>query len=214
MAELERTERTTIKRLPTRGSYDREVIEAILDAGLVCHVGFVVDGQPFVIPTVYVRQGLRLYVHGSAASRMLLAARHTIPLCVTVTHLDGLVLARSAFHHSVNYRSVVVLGTATEVVAREEKLAALEALVERVAPGRSSEVRAPTEQELRATRVLVLPVNEASAKVRSGGPLDDEEDYGLPCWAGVIPLRTTPEAPVPDARLPGGVPVPRVRAPG
>jgi hypothetical protein len=214
MAELERTERTTIKRLPTRGSYDREVIEAILDAGLVCHVGFVADGQPFVIPTVYVRVGERLYVHGSAASRMLLAARQMIPLCVTVTHLDGLVLARSAFHQSVNYRSVVVLGAATEVVAREEKLRALEALVERVAPGRWREVRGPSEQELKATRVLVLPVSEASAKVRSGGPLDDEADYALPCWAGVIPLRTIAELPVPDARLPAGVPVPRVRAPG
>jgi nitroimidazol reductase NimA-like FMN-containing flavoprotein (pyridoxamine 5'-phosphate oxidase superfamily) len=214
MAELERTERTTIKRLPARGSYDREVIAAILDAGLVCHVGFVVDGQPFVIPTVYVRVGERLYVHGSAASRMLLAARQTIPLCITVTHLDGLVLARSAFHQSVNYRSVVVLGAATEVVAREEKLRALEALIERVAPGRWGEVRGPSEPELRATRVLVLPVTEASAKVRSGGPLDDEEDYALPCWAGVIPLRTMPEAPIPDARLTAGVPVPRVRAPG
>ena len=214
MAELERTERTTIKRLPTRGSYDREVIEAILDAGLVCHVGFVADGQPFVIPTVYVRVGERLYVHGSAASRMLLAARQTIPLCVTVTHLDGLVLARSAFHQSVNYRSVVVLGAAAEVVAREEKLRALEALVERVAPGRWREVRGPSEQELKATRVLVLPVSEASAKVRSGGPLDDEADYALPCWAGVIPLRTIAELPVPDARLPASVPVPRVRAPG
>jgi nitroimidazol reductase NimA-like FMN-containing flavoprotein (pyridoxamine 5'-phosphate oxidase superfamily) len=213
MAELERTERTTIKRLPTRGSYDREVIEAILDAGLVCHVGFVADGQPFVIPTVYVRVGERLYLHGSAASRMLLAARQ-IPLCVTVTHLDGLVLARSAFHQSVNYRSVVVLGAATEVVVREEKLRALEALVERVAPGRWREVRGPSEQELKATRVLVLPVSEASAKVRSGGPLDDEADYALPCWAGVIPLRTMPEVAVPDARLPAGVPVPRVRAPG
>src|SRR5262245_21967742 len=177
MAELERTERTTIKRLPARGSYDREVIEAILDAGLVCHVGFVVDGQPFVIPTVYVRVGARLYVHGSAASRMLLAARQAIPLCVTVTHLDGLVLARSAFHQSVNYRSVVVLGAATEVVASEEKLGALEALIERVAPGRWCEVRRPSEQELRATRVLALPLSEASAKVRSGGPLDDEADY-------------------------------------
>ena len=213
MAELERTERTTVKRLPARGSYERDVVHGILDAGLVCHLGFVADGQPYVIPTVYVRVGDRLYVHGSAASRMLLAGRAGVPLCVTVTHLDGLVLARSAFHQSVNYRSVVILATATEVVERAEKVAALQALVERVAPGRWREVRPPTEQELKATRVLVLPVSEASAKVRTGGPLDDEADYALPCWAGVVPLRVTALPPVPDARLTSSAPPPAVRPP-
>jgi uncharacterized protein len=213
MTELERTERTTVKRLPARGSYERDVVHGILDAGLVCHLGFVADGQPYVIPTVYVRVGERLYVHGSAASRMLLAGRDGVPLCVTVTHLDGLVFARSAFHQSVNYRSVVILGTATEVVERAEKVAALQALVERVAPGRWREVRPPTEQELKATRVLVLPVSEASAKVRTGGPLDDEADYALPCWAGVVPLRVTALPPVPDARLTSAAPPPAVRPP-
>jgi hypothetical protein len=197
------TDRTRVRRLPARASYDRTVIDGILDEALVCHVGFAVEGQPYVIPTVHARAGDRLYLHGSAASRMLRTLAGGVEVCVTVTLLDGVVLARSAFHHSLNYRSVVILGTATALTDPDEKLAALERIVEHVAPGRSAEVRPPNAQELRATLVLAVPVTEASAKIRAGGPLDDEDDYALPCWAGVIPLRLTPLAPVPDARLAG-----------
>ena len=197
------TDRTRVRRLPARASYDRAVIDSILDEALVCHVGFAVEGQPYVIPTVHARAGDRLYLHGSAASRMLRTLAGGVEVCVTVTLLDGVVLARSAFHHSLNYRSVVILGTATALTDPDEKLAALERIVEHVAPGRSAEVRPPNAQELRATLVLAVPVTEASAKIRAGGPLDDEDDYALPCWAGVIPLRLTPLAPVPDARLAG-----------
>src|SRR5438093_6317808 len=170
------TDRTRVRRLPARASYERATIDAILDEGLVCHVGFTVDGQPYVIPTVYARVGDELYIHGSAASRMLRTLEDGVPVCLTVTLLDGLVLARSAFHHSVNYRSVVVLGTATEVTGREEKLAALRAVVEHVVPERWEDVRAPTDQELRATTVLRLPLAEVSAKIRTGFPLDDADD--------------------------------------
>jgi len=202
------TERTAIQRLPKRGVYDRVVLHEILDEALWCHVGFVSGGQPYVIPTIHARVGDRLYVHGSAASRMLRTLGRGVPVCVTVSLLDGLVLARSAFHHSMNYRSVVVLGTAAEVTEREEKTRALEAIVEHVVPGRSAEVRGPNELELKATTVLRLPIEEASAKVRTGPPIDDEEDYALPCWAGVLPLRLTPRKPEADPRLPAGVPVP------
>lgn len=202
---LRRTDRTTVKRLPERGRYDRAVVDAILDEALTCHLGFVVDGQPFVIPTIHARLGATLYVHGSAASRMLRAAKAGPPVCVTVTLVDGLVMARSAFHHSMNYRSVVVLGPAREVTDPEEKTAALRAVVEHVAAGRWDEVRWPNELELKATTVLALAIDEASAKVRAGGPKDDEEDYALDCWAGVIPLRLTAAAPVPDERLKTGV---------
>ncbi len=178
-----------MRRLPSRGAYDRETIYAILDEALICHVGFVVDGQPFVIPTIYWRDGDTLYFHGSAASRMLRTLRGGVDACVTVTLLDGLVMARSAFHHSMNYRSVVVFGNAREVAEREEKLRALERLVEHIAPGRSAEVRGPSESELRQTLVLALPLHEASAKVRTGPPIDDVDDYKLPVWAGVVPLR-------------------------
>jgi nitroimidazol reductase NimA-like FMN-containing flavoprotein (pyridoxamine 5'-phosphate oxidase superfamily) len=201
MAQLQLTERTTVHRMPKRGVYDRNAVEAILDEGFFCHVGFALDGQPYVIPTIHARMGEQLYIHGSAASRMLRTVREGIPVCVTVTLLDGLVLARSAFHHSMNYRSVVILGTACEVTDRTERLAAFEAIVEHVVPGRWQEVRWPTEQELKATLVLKLPINEASAKVRTGPPLDDEEDYQLPCWAGELPLRHVPQTPVPDSRL-------------
>jgi nitroimidazol reductase NimA-like FMN-containing flavoprotein (pyridoxamine 5'-phosphate oxidase superfamily) len=205
MAEIEATERTTLRRLPKRGSYDIDVIHRILDEALVCHVGFVADGQPFVIPTTYGRVGDIVYIHGSAASRMLRTLRTGIPVCVTVTLLDGLVLARSAFHHSMNYRSVVVLGTAEPVEAPEEKLRALDAIVEHVMPGRTKDVRGPNEQELKATLVLRLRLEEASAKVRTGPPIDDEEDYSLPCWAGVVPLRLVASAPVADPRLSPGI---------
>jgi uncharacterized protein len=196
------TDRTRVRRLPARASYERATIDAILDEGLVCHVGFTVDGQPYVIPTVYARVGDELYIHGSAASRMLRTLENGIPVCLTVTLLDGLVLARSAFHHSVNYRSVVVLGTAVPVEDEADKRAALEAIVEHVVPGRTSSVRRPAAKEVRATSVLRLPLVEASAKVRSGPPLDDEDDYGLDCWAGEVPLRMTALAPLADPRLP------------
>jgi nitroimidazol reductase NimA-like FMN-containing flavoprotein (pyridoxamine 5'-phosphate oxidase superfamily) len=205
MAELTQTARTTLKRLPQRGAFDRESINQILDEGFICHVGFAVGGQPFVIPTGYARAGDRLFIHGSQASRMLRTLGQGIDVCLTVTLIDGLVLARSAFHHSMNYRSVVVFGRATVVDEREEKLAALRALSEHMIPGRWDDVREPSERELQLTTVLSLPLEEASAKVRTGPPLDDEEDYELPVWAGVIPLRLVANAPVPDPRLPAGI---------
>ncbi|HSB60457.1 MAG TPA: pyridoxamine 5'-phosphate oxidase family protein, partial [Vicinamibacteria bacterium] len=198
------TPRTSVRRLPGRAAYDRATVVAILDEAIVCHVGFVVDGQPFVIPTIYARVGDRVYLHGSAASRMLRRLAEGVEACVTVTLLDGLVLARSAFHHSMNYRSVVALGRARPVADPAEKLAALEAIVEHVVPGRSREVRGPDERELAATTVLRLDLQEVSAKVRTGGPLDDPEDMGSPCWAGEIPLRLAALAPVPDRQLRAG----------
>ncbi len=174
----------------------------------MCHVGFVDADQPFVIPTAFARIGERLVVHGSAASRMLKALAEGAPACVTVTILDGLVLARSTFHHSMNYRSVVVLGRASELVGREEKLRALDAIVEHIVPGRAGHVRGPSENELRATRVFAFPLDEASAKVRSGPPKDDEPDYALPVWAGELPLRLTPLVPLADPLLPTGLAVP------
>ena len=205
---LTRTDRTAVRRLPKRGSYDRGVLNAILDEGLVCHVGFAVSGQPYVIPTTYGRVGDVLYVHGSAASRMLKEMRGGIPVCVTVTQLDGLVLARSAFHHSMNYRSAMVLGTAEEVVDEDERWAALRAIVDHVVPGRWEHTRAPNATEMRATRVLRLPIDEASAKIRTGPPVDDEADYALPFWAGEIPMRAAALPPVPDPRLAAGIAAP------
>jgi nitroimidazol reductase NimA-like FMN-containing flavoprotein (pyridoxamine 5'-phosphate oxidase superfamily) len=202
------TSRTRLRRLPKRGSYDRETIDAILDEALVCHVGFVHDGHPVVLPTLFARVGDLVYFHGSAASRMLRTLTSGAQVCLTGTLLDGLVLARSAFHHSANYRSVVVFGRAQVIEERAEKLAALEAFAERVAPGRWNEVREPTPKELKATTVLSLPLDEASAKVRSGAPVDDEEDYALDVWAGVIPLRLVAGEPEPDPRLPAGIPMP------
>lgn len=199
------TRRSTLKRLPKRGEYGREGVYRILGEGFICHVGFVVEGQPFVIPTGYARSGDTLYIHGAQASRMLRALREGIEMCLTVTLVDGLVMARSAFHHSMNYRSVVVFGRAVAVEDGAEKLEALRALTEHLAPGRWAEVRQPTEGEMRATLVLALPLAEASAKVRTGPPVDDEEDYELPVWAGVVPLRVVAGAPVADPRLPPGV---------
>ncbi|MBD2740367.1 pyridoxamine 5'-phosphate oxidase family protein [Coleofasciculus sp. FACHB-1120] len=199
--ELTHTQRSTVKRLPQRADYERQVIYQILDEGLVCHVGFAVDGQPFVIPTAYGRVGDKLYIHGSPASRMLRSLSNGIEVCVTVTLLDGLVLARSAFHHSMNYRSVVIFGTAMIVDNPEEKLEALLAFTEHVIPGRWAEVRSPSRQEIQGTLVLSLPLNEASAKVRTGDPNDDEADYSLPVWAGVVPLQLTAAAPIADSRL-------------
>jgi len=192
--------RTRLVREPQRGVYDHAAIEAILDEAFICHVGFVVDGQPFVIPTGFGRRGDHLYIHGSAASRMLRNLDQGIAVCVTVTLLDGLVLARSIFNHSMNYRSVVVLGTAVAVTDPDEKLEALRLLSEHILPGRWAESRFPNEKELKATTVLRLPLTECSAKVRMGPPIDDAEDYEFQTWAGVIPLNTTPGEPIPDDR--------------
>jgi len=202
------TPRTQVKRLPERGAYDHETIYSILDQAFLCHVGFVADGQPFVIPTGYGRAEDTLYIHGSTASRMLRSLEKSIPVCVTVTLLDGLVLARSAFHHSMNYRSVVILGSATVVAEREEKLRALRAVSEQIIPGRWDYVRQPSEQELKATIVLALPLAEASAKIRTGPPHDEAEDYALEIWAGVLPLHTVVEEPATDPELRVAVPCP------
>jgi uncharacterized protein len=190
------TPRTTLGRHPERGAHEREPINQILDEGFVCHVGFVSDGQPYVIPTGYARVGDELYIHGSAASRMLRHLEKGIEMCVTVTLLDGLVMARAAFSHSMNYRSVVVLGKATLVEDVEEKMAALQAITEHIVPGRWAETRWPTPQELKATSVLKLPLAEASAKIRTGGPKDKEEDLTFPVWAGVLPFSLVPGNPV------------------
>jgi uncharacterized protein len=208
MSQFVPTERTQVKRLPKRGHYERETVYSILDTAFVCHVGFSVDGQPFVIPTNYGRSGDTLYLHGSAASRMLKTLSGGVPVCVTVTHVDGLVLARSAFHHSVNYRSVMILGKAQLVEDPAEKMDALRIFTEHVMKGRWNDVRIPTEQELKATIVLSLPLEEVSAKVRTGGPVDDEGDYMLPVWAGVLPLETIAKPPLPDAQRKNDPPIP------
>lgn len=194
------TPRTRVVRESDRGVYDRDTVNRILDEGFLCHVGFIVDGQPYVIPTSYGRNGDVLYIHGSAASRMLRNLDQGIPVCVTVTLLDGLVLARSVFNHSMNYRSVVILGTATLISNPEEKLAALLALSEHILPGRWNDSRQPNEKELKATSVLQIPIEEFSAKVRVGPPIDDEPDYTFPTWAGVIPLDMTVGTPIRDER--------------
>jgi uncharacterized protein len=201
MSQFTPTERTRVKRLPDRGKYDAETVHKILDEGFVCHVGFVVDGQPFVIPTNYARVGDVVYLHGSSASRMLKTLAGGVQMCVTVTLVDGLVLARSAFHHSVNYRSVVMLGKATLVENADEKMRALEAFTEHIVRGRWKDIRPPTDLEMKATTVLVMPLEEVSAKVRVGPPKDDAEDYALPIWAGVLPLHTATAAPVDDPKL-------------
>jgi uncharacterized protein len=194
------TDRTRVRRVPQRGIYDRETIDAILDEALISHMGFVHEGQPVVIPTLHARLGDRLFLHGSAASRMLRTLEQGVPVCATATLVDGLVLARSAFHHSVNYRSVVVFGQATPVEP-ESRIQVLELFTEKLVPGRWADVRPPTRQELKGTNVLSLPLDEASAKVRTGPPIDDDEDYDLPVWAGVLPIRTVVDPPQPDPRL-------------
>jgi uncharacterized protein len=202
------TERTRVVREPQRAIYDREVIYKILDEGFICHVGFAVDGQPFVIPTMFARVGDAIYFHGSAASRMLRNVSAGISVCVTVTLIDGLVLARSVFNHSMNYRSVVALGKATLVDAGAEKLQALHAFTEKILPGRWEEARQPNEKELKATSILRLDLNEVSAKVRVGPPEDDAEDYALGIWAGVMPMELKVGAPIRDERCDTGIPVP------
>jgi nitroimidazol reductase NimA-like FMN-containing flavoprotein (pyridoxamine 5'-phosphate oxidase superfamily) len=197
-----------LQRHPERGSHDRAAIEAILDEGLVAHVGFSAEGSPVVVPMSYARMGDRLVLHGSAASRALAALCDGAPACITVTLLDGLVLARSAFRHSVNYRSVILFGVAREVVDRDAKRKALMAIVEHVVPGRAAEVRQPTDAEIDATRVISLPLDEASAKMRAGLPVDLEKDFPIPCWAGEIPLRLVAGEPRPDPRLAPGTSVP------
>ncbi|MBX7055288.1 MAG: pyridoxamine 5'-phosphate oxidase family protein [Pyrinomonadaceae bacterium] len=199
--KLKPTDKTTLKRIPKRGNFDREVINSILDEAFICHVGFVADGQPYVIPTAYGRVGNDLYVHGSSASRLMRSLADGIDICVTVTLIDGLVLARSAFHHSINYRSIVIIGNAEMVTGDDEKRKALESFTEHLIPGRWNDVRPPTDLELKATIVLRLPINEASAKMRTGDPVDDEADYSLNVWAGVLPLALKAGEPIPDARL-------------
>jgi nitroimidazol reductase NimA-like FMN-containing flavoprotein (pyridoxamine 5'-phosphate oxidase superfamily)/GNAT superfamily N-acetyltransferase len=201
MEELRQTLRTTLNRMRKRGSYDRELIHEILDRSIVCHVGLVIDGSPRVLPTLHARIDDRVYIHGAVSNKMLRTAAGGGEICLTATLIDALVLARSAFHHSVNYRSVVIFGRATEVTDPETKLAAMRALVEHIVPGRWAGTRAPNPKELAATSILELPITEASAKVRSDGPLDDEEEYALPFWAGVIPVRVEAKAAIADARL-------------
>ncbi|HVX12217.1 MAG TPA: pyridoxamine 5'-phosphate oxidase family protein [Pirellulales bacterium] len=197
-------ERSQVKRLPKRANYDRAMIDAILDEALICHVGFVDEGQPFVIPTIHVRIGDAIYLHGSPASRMLQALARGGEACLSVALVDGLVLARSAFHHSMNYRSVVLFGRGAAVADENEKNEVLRCLTEHLVRGRWEEVRRPSPEELKRTLVVVIPIDEASAKVRTGPPLDDEEDYDLEVWAGVLPLRIAPSAPIADPRLPPG----------
>ena len=202
------TEKTRVKRLHERGHYDRETVYAILDAGFICHVGYLIDDQPYVTPTSYWREGDRVYWHGSSASRMLRTISKGIKVCLTVTHVDGLVLARSGFHSSINYRAVMAFGEAEVIADEAHKRAALEAFVEHVTPGRWAMMRPVTSQELKGTTVLSMELSEVSAKVRTGPPKDDEEDYALPIWAGVLPLKLVGLPPEPDPRLTASVPVP------
>lgn len=205
---IEPTNRTKLKRLPKRGNFERETIYKILDEAFVCHVGFVVDGQPFVIPTAFGRKDDILFIHGSAASRMMRNLAIGIDVCVTVTLIDGLVLARSAFHHSINYRSVVIFGKAQIIEDESEKSEALRLFTEHLIPNRWDDVREPNSKELKGTTVLRLPITEASAKIRTGNPVDDEEDYELNVWAGVIPLKIQAEKPINDTLLREGIAVP------
>ena len=208
MPEISPTERTRVVREPQRGVYDRETIYKILDEGMVCHVGFAADEQPYVIPTLYARVGDAIYFHGSAASRTLRRLSEGVNVCVTVTLTDGIVLARSVFNHSMNYRSVVALGKARIVDDSEEKVAALRAFTEKILPGRWNDARQPNEKELKATSILSVPLTEASAKIRVGPPEDDAPDYALPVWAGVIPLRLVADSPIRDERCDAAIPVP------
>jgi len=208
MSDFTPTTRTKLKRNYKRGAYDRETVYAILDAVPHCHVGYVIDGQPYVTPTLQWREGDRVYWHGSSASRMLRTVETGVPVCLTVSTLDGYVLARSAFHHSVNYRSVMIFGTAHALTGADEKEAALKVMMEQLFPGRWDALRPVTAQELKATTVVGMEIEEAAAKIRTGPPVDDEEDYGWDVWAGVLPTALTKGAPIDDPRLEDGVPVP------
>jgi nitroimidazol reductase NimA-like FMN-containing flavoprotein (pyridoxamine 5'-phosphate oxidase superfamily) len=199
--QLQATKRSQVKRLPKRGSYERELIYTILDEALVAHIGFVVDNQPFVIPMAYGREGDCLYIHGSSVSRLLQTLEKGLEICFTATLLDGLVIARSLFHHSMNYRSVVLFGKATLVNSEAEKMTALQVLTEQIIPGRWQQARLPNSYELKATTVLSLPIEEGSAKVRSGSPNDSTDDYSLPIWAGELPLKINSGIPIPDPQL-------------
>lgn len=201
MKDFKPTARSKVKRLPKRGHYDRETVYAVLDAGFVCHVGYVIDGQPYVTPTCYWREGDAVYWHGSSASRMLRHLGKGADCCLTVTHVDALVLARSGFHHSINYRAAMLFGRAHRVDDPEEKLAKMEAFVQRIAPGRWPTLRPVNQQELKATTLLGMEMGEASAKIRSGPPIDDDEDYALPIWAGLVPIRVVAGAASDDGRL-------------
>ena len=205
---LKTTERTKIKRLPKRANYERETINKILDEAFICHVGFMIDNKPVVIPTGYARDGDNLLIHGSSASRMLRQMAQKIDVCVTVTLIDGLVLARSAFHHSMNYRSVVIFGKAKIIEDEKEKNEALRLFTEHIIPHRWDDIRPPNELELKATTVLSLPIEEASAKIRTGNPVDDEDDYAMDVWAGVLPLQTTTGKPFDDGKIKKGVEIP------
>ncbi len=209
MNSIEMTKRTKLKRAVDRGSYDRDVVNAIIDEAYICHVGFAVDGQPYVVPTIHARVGDQLYLHGSAASRMLRTIRDEgVPVCVTISIVDALVMARSGMHHSMNYRSVMVLGQAVQVTDDAEKMTALEAVVEQVMKGRWDDTRGPNRSEMKQTMVLRLPITEASAKMRAGMPKDDEEDMDLPHWAGLVPLRIVPGTPIPDPLQPADRQIP------
>jgi len=202
---LSQTPRSRVKRLPARGRYDFDTVAAILDSGFLCHVGYVIDGKPYVTPTNYWREGDQVYWHGSSASRMLQTLEDGVDCCLTVSLVDGLVLARSAFHHSINYRSVMLFGRAQKVEDPAAKCKALENFVEHMYPGRWKDLRPVTEQELKATTVLHMPIEEGAAKIRTGQPVDDEADYGWPVWAGIVPVQQVARAPVPDPRLAAGV---------
>ena len=202
------TQRSKLKRLPKRGSQERETIYSILDEGLIAHVGFAVDNQPFVIPMAYGRKSDRLYLHGSSVSRLLKTLEQGVDVCINITIVDGLVIARSLFHHSMNYRSVVLFGKAKIIEDKEEKMSALKAITEQMISGRWEQARIPNNKELKATSVLSFEIAEGSAKIRTGAPSDDKEDYSLPYWAGELPLKSTPGIPVPDSQLSSGITVP------
>jgi uncharacterized protein len=206
---LKRTDRSRLKCLPKRGRYDFETVAAILDAGFLCYIGYVIDGAPLVTPTAYWREGRRVYWHGAQASRMLNVAATGAPVCLTVSHLDGFVMARSAFHHSFNYRSVMLFGNAQVIDNAGEKLAVLKGFVDRMYPGRWDTLRPVNRKELKATTVLSMDIDEGSAKVRAGPPVDDEADYALAIWAGVVPVRMVADRPASDPRLKPGIAVPR-----
>lgn len=208
MPEFPKTKRNQIQRLPKRGEYRKDAIYKIVDEALICHVGFVQEGQPFVIPTIHAREGDTLYLHGARASRMLRHIQKGNPVCIEITLLDGIVFARSVFHSSLNYRSVVLFGTGRVVEPEDEKLHALEVMIKHIAPGRWEEARQPNPKELAITSVVAIPIESASAKIRTGPPADDEEDYQLPVWAGILPLQLQSLEPVADPRLDEGISVP------